>query len=297
MRLELLREFLVYAQYMNLTKASYALHVSQPNLSKHLKQLEAEVGFALLDRERPHTRLTPAGENFLVSISAVMESYDEAVARGLEISNKPSITLNVMQHYYTDEGSQEYYARLADYQRTHPSVTIRYSNPYREGSVSRLRSGDIDLALTYAAGALRIPGFETRRLAEVKLSLWCRHDSPLAARQHCALRDLEDYHILKPNDANIPFYFALDNLCKEHDCSLTYRMVSSSTQTEYYLMSLGESDAIIIPSGMHHDQRVAIQTDRVFVPIDQSLVAYVVFRKEPVQGIDLGDIFTETSGD
>ena len=42
-----LNEFVVFAKYLNISKAADVLFTSQSNLSKHLKQLESDLGFNL----------------------------------------------------------------------------------------------------------------------------------------------------------------------------------------------------------------------------------------------------------
>ena len=291
MRLDYLREFTVYAQYLNLTNAAEKLHISQPNLSKHLKQLEAAVGFDLLDRSGPKTTLTPTGEVFLERINSVLESYDQIIADCLVLDEQPSITINAMQHYYNDEGSKRYYSCLFEYQSSHPLVNFHYGNPYREDSITRLRAGDVDIVITYACGPLAIPKCQAKKLADVPLAVWCSRESPLAMRATCTLSDLGDYRIIKPNDANIPFYSALETLFRKRGIAPRYRTVGTSNQTEFYSIKAAANEVLIMPLAMGTDQRISIQGERAIVPLDASLSEFAVFRDEPLCGIDLAEVF------
>lgn len=60
-----LQYFCTIAQYENITKASKALFVSQPNLSTSLSRLESDLGVKLFDRRRGKVSLTPSGQLFL----------------------------------------------------------------------------------------------------------------------------------------------------------------------------------------------------------------------------------------
>ncbi|MCJ7958923.1 MAG: transcriptional regulator CynR [Pseudomonas sp.] len=58
--------FLAVAEHQGFTKAAAALHVSQPALSQQVRQLEESLGAQLFDRSGRQTRLTDAGEVYLL---------------------------------------------------------------------------------------------------------------------------------------------------------------------------------------------------------------------------------------
>ena len=52
MRIEALREFVVFAKCQNFSAAARELHLSQPVMSTHIMNMEKELGFVLVDRKR-----------------------------------------------------------------------------------------------------------------------------------------------------------------------------------------------------------------------------------------------------
>jgi len=79
MELRHLRYFVAVAELENVSRAALRLHVSQPALSRQIRDLEDELGFPLLERSAKSVRLTEAGRDFLTGAGAVLARAEEAV--------------------------------------------------------------------------------------------------------------------------------------------------------------------------------------------------------------------------
>src|SRR6185436_13167551 len=79
MELRHLRYFIAVAEAENVSRAALKLHVSQPALSRQIRDLEDELGFPLLERTAKSVRLTDAGRVFLPEARAVMQRVEDAV--------------------------------------------------------------------------------------------------------------------------------------------------------------------------------------------------------------------------
>ena len=95
MELRHLRYFVSVADELNFTRAARKLHVAQPALSRQIRQLEDELGAALLVRDRRHVGLTAAGAAFLVEARAILDRSDRAIQVVQDSERPGSGTLNV----------------------------------------------------------------------------------------------------------------------------------------------------------------------------------------------------------
>jgi len=97
MRLQDLRLLLTLAETGTLRACAERLHVTQPALTKALKQLEAELGTALFFRTAKGMRLAPAGEVLAARAMNVMRELDHAreEVASLTQSVQSTVTLGV----------------------------------------------------------------------------------------------------------------------------------------------------------------------------------------------------------
>jgi len=73
-----LKAFQAVANNGSITGAAQMLHVSQPSVSKHLKNLEEDYGVKLFERNAGAVELTDAGSSLLRHADAILVHLDEA---------------------------------------------------------------------------------------------------------------------------------------------------------------------------------------------------------------------------
>jgi DNA-binding transcriptional LysR family regulator len=78
MEMHQVRYFLATVSELNFTKAAEKCHVTQPSLTRPIKQLEDELGGDLFRRERPQAQLTELGQRMYPHLKQCYESALEA---------------------------------------------------------------------------------------------------------------------------------------------------------------------------------------------------------------------------
>lgn len=86
MELRHLRYFIAVAEELNFTRAARRLDIEQPPLSLQIRQLESEVGTALLQRLPRGVALTDAGRVFLDEARAILAQVQQAVERAQQVA-------------------------------------------------------------------------------------------------------------------------------------------------------------------------------------------------------------------
>src|ERR1043166_1012225 len=106
MELRHLRYFVAVAREENVSRAALKLHVSQPAVSRQIRDLEDEIGFKLFERSAKAVRLTDAGRVFLREAEGVIQraadgvSTARVVAAGgcgeIHVGYAPSLTSRIL---------------------------------------------------------------------------------------------------------------------------------------------------------------------------------------------------------
>lgn len=145
MELRHLRYFVAAAEAENVSRAAGRLHVSQPALSRQIRDLEEELGFQLFERSARSVSLTPAGKTFLIEARAVLARADEAVTAAravatggrteLQVGYAPSPTVRIMP------------PALRGFQSKFPKVRVRLHDLSTDEMLTGIREGTLHLAL------------------------------------------------------------------------------------------------------------------------------------------------------
>ncbi|GLY81562.1 LysR substrate-binding domain-containing protein [Actinoallomurus iriomotensis] len=186
MELRTLRYFVAVAEEFHFGRAAARLHMSQPPLSRAIKQLETELGAALFDRSSAGVALTPVGAVLLDEARALLDQADRLRVHVAAAAGAATITVGILGDG-TDPGA----ARLAvAYHRRHPRVEVRVRETDLTDPTCGLHAGLVDVALT--RGPFDETGLTVHELRADPVGALLRADDPLARADSLKLADIAD---------------------------------------------------------------------------------------------------------
>ncbi|WP_411682163.1 LysR family transcriptional regulator [Clostridium thailandense] len=87
--------FVSLAQYLNFTKASRVMHITQPAFSRYISNLEDELGIVLFHRNKRSVVLTEAGKVFLEDVKRMLRHLNNGIINAKQVQNRKSQILKI----------------------------------------------------------------------------------------------------------------------------------------------------------------------------------------------------------
>lgn len=187
LNLHLLRIFISVADHGNISRAAQTLHISQPAVTKAIRELEKQVGVVLLERGARGVRLTQTGavlqEHARAIFAAEQVAEDELQAlRGLSGGTlRIGASLTVANYFLPP-----YVAR---FHALHPHLQLRLTNSNTETIERLLLDYKLDVALT--EGPVHHERIIARKWRDDELVIVVGPRHPLAKHKRLKARDLE----------------------------------------------------------------------------------------------------------
>ncbi len=143
--LKTLRTLREVARLGSFSAAGEALGLSQPAVSNQIRQLEQQVGCALLDRAGKATRLTPEGELLIAATSRALGEVEAAVD---EIRRQRAVVSGALVLAAGATAIKHLLpAVMADLRARHPAIDLRLITGNTSEMIPGLLDGSIDLGL------------------------------------------------------------------------------------------------------------------------------------------------------
>ena len=196
------------ARLGSLNKAAETLLIAQPNISRSIKELEADLGITIFQRSAKGMVLTPDGEEFmdyardiLLRIEKIEQSYRDGSHK------KRKFSISVPRACYISAAMAEFSKNIGDtpveiyYKETNSKKTIKklLENEYKLGIIRYSDNYD-----KYYKDMLEEKGLSYELVAEFSYVLIMSRDNPLAEKETITYEDLSDYIEIAHADPYVP---------------------------------------------------------------------------------------------
>lgn len=204
MELRHLRYFLAAAEEENISRAALKLHVSQPALSRQIRDLEDELGVQLLERGAKSVRLTEAGRIFSGEVREVLLRTDQAVQKTRAVARSESTELPV--GYAPSLTVQILPKALRAFQKEAPSVRVILHDLSTEEMLVQLRNGTLQLALLVQPTPAMLRGLTFEEIARYPMCLAVPTDHPLARLRSVSVTQVAGESLIGYSRSGYPEY-------------------------------------------------------------------------------------------
>ncbi|CCM79348.1 pca operon transcription factor PcaQ [Rhizobium mesoamericanum] len=196
-----LQTFVEVARQKSVMKAAELLNVSQPAVTKTIRELEEVLGVAVFERDGRGIKITRYGDVFLrhagAALTALRQGLDSVSqerfgeAPPIRIGALPTVSTRVMPR------AMELFLKENTWSR------IKIVTGENAVLLEQLRVGDLDLVVGRLASAEKMAGFSFEHLYSEQVVFAVRADHPLLKTKRSLFASLGEYTVLMPTRASI----------------------------------------------------------------------------------------------
>ncbi|GGA30471.1 LysR family transcriptional regulator [Psychrobacillus lasiicapitis] len=201
MEFRVLRYFLTVAREGSITGAANFLHITQPTLSRQLKELEEELGKKLFIRKSHHIVLTEEGMilrkraeeiiDMVVKVEAEFSSMEESVGGDIYIGGGETKAMKLIAQI------------VKDLQLKYPTIKYHFHSGNSDDVTEQLDKGLLDFGILIQPADLSKYNYINLPAKDV-WGVVMRKDSPLAVKESIQKTDLIDVPLLLSRQAIKP---------------------------------------------------------------------------------------------
>lgn len=271
MEIRVLRYFLETAREGNMTRAAERLFISQPTMSKQLKELENELGAKLFIRSNYSIRLTEAGMLLRDRAEDILSLVDktEAEFKSLEETNSGDIFVGAPE----SEAMSLFAEAVHSLQKNYPRIRCNIYSGNLSDVCEQLDKGLLDFAIVMSYVDLSKYNYLELPMKDT-WGILMRKDDPLAGKNSFAVSDLDKLPLICSRqwiDQESPRW--LGSAAKDMDIVATYNLVFNGS----VMVRAGMGYAVVLDKLVNTGE----ESDLIFVPLSgvPQTEMYVIWRK------------------
>lgn len=204
-RLELrhIKYFLAVAKELHFRKAADRLFISQPGLSRQIKQMEIELGIQLFDRHNRKVSLTQAGVYLRDEYQTIIKSLDKVVNHAQLLQKGQEGELKI--GYIGSAMHEIIPSFLLNIKKRFPNIHVNFQEMDNQVQTAKILDQDIDIGFVRMD---RVPrGMEIRPIFEETFSLVLPKNHPINSNNFKNLSQLKDEPFIMFDSSYSPSYY------------------------------------------------------------------------------------------
>ena len=214
--LELYKTFYYVAKNENISRASNELSISQPAISKSIKNLEEQLNTNLFIRKRDGMELTEAGEAFYKKIKDAMELISSAENDLEVITSMGTGSINIgASKTILHEFLMPY---IKDFHKKYPKINVRIFTDKTHDLISKAKMGIIDIIFTNMPYSLPT-NFDSIKMLTLHDCLACNNTFDYLKGKNLNKKDLSELPLLVLTKGATT-RIRLDDYCTENNIEI-----------------------------------------------------------------------------
>lgn len=186
-----LRIFLAVYVELSITRAANKLYISQPAVSKYIREIEAFYGHRLFERSSRSLMVTPFGEELYQYAIQVISLYDEMnQTMSSPVWREKSLRIGVA----TVIGELTMPALVKQFSQQYPEITISVFVGTTEQMADLLIDNSLDFVIS--EDVMDTPLIENTVIHQERLVAICNASNPLTQKSVVTAQDLAEYPLL-----------------------------------------------------------------------------------------------------
>jgi DNA-binding transcriptional LysR family regulator len=271
-----LRVFHRVATLLNFTRAAEELHLTQPGISKHIKDLEEHYGTRLFDRLGKKVVLTQAGEVLFRAVTEAFRLIDEANVRISDLKGLVGGNLNIGASIMI--GTYLLPRVLAKFRHRYPGVDISMDISLSRQIEDKVLNGTLEVGLTGHRPAdtrLIVQKFKSDRMVLIVSAghNWAKRRKPIG------LREVTDQTFLLPRQGSGTRKI-LEDLFQRHGSRLKHTMELGTTEGVKKGVEAGLGISIISQHIVQSELAAGLIKSLTLKGADLRRDLFVVYRKD-----------------
>jgi DNA-binding transcriptional LysR family regulator len=238
MNFKQIRGYIELSKTLNFSRTAESMYMSQPAFSRMIEKMEKDLGVKLIQRDKVHPKLTPAGQRVLVHCQRLLEEFDDMMeeVRGFREEH------NLLRIGILEDGIRATNTgrMIREFATENPKIDIDFINTSESQAYDQIAAGELDCAVL-----VHFPDIYRDKLMGTVIywdrdSVFMKKDNPLASSKDLHVKELKAENFIVVGEKQSRFGFNRTmSLCMQYGFQPHIARNTSSVNTALLDVDMG----------------------------------------------------------